>query len=420
MINSSVYLKMRVLGAVDTAPGKTKLERLQHVGNLTFIDEEGFPRKFTWRTIQTWLWNYTNRGMFSLQKKDRADKGTRRKVSPELLLDAIEQVLPSFHDPHPKKSHIYKACIERGLLQRERVAPNTFSRMVNDLELLKPDSDNKRRLAFSKQFANQMWQADTMFGPYISTGNSGKSQAKLIAFIDDASRVICHGEFFLCETSETLLNAFRAAIYKRGLPEQLYVDNGAIYTCKEIMLTCARLGIILSHAPVRDGAAKGKIERFFRTVREDFLARTLDLSSLHALNKAFIIWVEDEYNSRTHSTIQMKPIDRFGIDLKRIRFMPLSDAAEEIFFIEEDRSVRADNTFFLKNIRFESSSDLANRKIQVRFNRRVFDPNKVIIYYKQQRLGPARPVDFVANDRPPRPVATPDTSSNTNTATQND
>lgn len=192
MINSSVYLKMRVLGAVDTAPGKTKLQRLQHVGNLTFIDEEGFPRKFTWRTIQTWLWNYTNRGMFSLQKKDRTDKGTRRKVSPELLLEAIEQVLPSFHDPHPKKAQIYKACIERGLLQRERVAPNTFSRMVNELELLKPDSDNKRRLAFSKQFANQMWQADTMFGPYISTGNGGKSQAKLIAFIDDASRVICH------------------------------------------------------------------------------------------------------------------------------------------------------------------------------------------------------------------------------------
>ena len=195
------------------------------------------------------------------------------------------------------------------------------------------------------------------------------------------------GEFYFNETSDTLLNAFRSAVYKRGLPEQLYVDNGAIYTCKEIVLTCARLGIILSHAPVRDGAAKGKIERFFRTVREDFLSRNLDLSSLETLNKSFIVWVEDEYNSRTHSTIQMKPIDRFGLDLKRIKFMPLSDASEEIFFVEEVRSVRADNTFFLRNIRFESPSDLANRKIQVRFNRKLFDPNKVVIYYKQQRLG---------------------------------
>ena len=419
MINSSVYLKMRVLGAVDTAPGKTKEDRLKHVETLTFVDELGIPRRFTWRTIQTWLWNYTNLGVFSLQKKDRTDKGIRRKVSPELLLEAIEQVLPSFHVPHPKKAHIYKACIERGLLQREKVAPNTFSRMVNELELLKPDSDNKRRLAFSKQFANQMWQADTMFGPYIEQSKGIKLQAKLIAFIDDASRVICHGEFYFNETSDTLLNAFRSAVYKRGLPEQLYVDNGAIYTCKEIVLTCARLGIILSHAPVRDGAAKGKIERFFRTVREDFLSRNLDLSSLETLNKSFIVWVEDEYNSRTHSTIQMKPIDRFGLDLKRIKFMPLSDASEEIFFVEEVRSVRADNTFFLRNIRFESPSDLANRKIQVRFNRKLFDPNKVVIYYKQQRLGLARPVDFVANDRPPKPDATPGTSTDSNITTQN-
>jgi hypothetical protein len=69
--------------------------------------------------------------------------------------------------------------------------------MVTELELLKPESDNKRRLAFSKQFANQMWQADTMFGPYIATASGTKAQAKLIAFIDDASRVICHGEFYL-------------------------------------------------------------------------------------------------------------------------------------------------------------------------------------------------------------------------------
>jgi putative transposase len=419
MINSSVYLRMRVLGAVDTAPGKTKEERLKHVQSLTFIDELGVPRQFTWRTIQTWLWNYTNLGMCSLQKKDRADKGKHRKVSPELLVEAIEQVLPSFHDPHPKKAHIYKACIEQGLLQREKVAPNTFSRMVTELELLKPESDNKRRLAFSKQFANQMWQADTMFGPYIEQPSGSKTQAKLIAFIDDASRVICHGEFYLAENSDTLLNAFRTAIYKRGLPEQLYVDNGAIYCCKEIMLTCARLGIILSHAPVRDGAAKGKVERFFRTVREDFLARNLDLSSLETLNKAFIIWVEDEYNSRVHSTLQMKPIDRFGLDLKRVKFMPISDSSEEIFFVEEDRSVKADNTFPLKNIRFEAPADLANRKIQVRFNRKHFDPNHVIIYYKQQRIGSARPVDFVANDRPPKPLASPGTTPDSTLSTPN-
>jgi transposase InsO family protein len=390
---------MRVLGAVDTAPGRTKEDRLKHVAGMTFTDEDGISRQFTWRSIQTWHWCYTKLGFMSLQNKKRSDRGKLRKVRPEELLEAIQQVLPEFRDKHPKKSHIYKVCIERGLLRREKVAPNTFSRLVNELELLKPDSEIKRRQAFSKQFANQMWQVDTMFGPHVQG-----TQTKLIAFIDDASRVICHGEFFFQESTETFLSAFRSALYKRGVPEQIYADNGAIYTCKELMLVCSRLAIILSHAPVRDGAAKGKIERFFRNVREDFLARNLDLSSLDKLNKAFTAWVEDEYNCHMHSVIQMKPIDRFGLDLKRIRFLPICDANDELFFVEEERSVRADNTFPLKKIRFETPAVLANRKIQVRFDRKNFDPARVIVYYKGQRIGTAKPVDFVANDRPPRQI----------------
>jgi len=401
----SPYLKMRVIGAIEFAAGSTIRQRCQDVAGMSFVDEEGQPHTFTWRTVETWYSRYRAHGITSMHNKPRSDKGKTRKVSAEQLQEAIDQVRDSFRDTHPKKLHIYQACIERGLIRQETVSKTSFYRLVNGLELLKPDSDNKRRLAFSKQYANQMWQADTMFGPYISNVNGGKTQAKLIAFIDDASRVVCHGEFFLSETSDTLLNALRSALYKRGLPEQLYVDNGAIYSCKEIVLTCARLGIILSHTPVRDGAAKGKVERLFRTVREQFLSRNLDLSSLETLNKAFTLWVEDEYNSRTHSTLQMKPIDRFGLDLNRIRFLAISEATDEMFFVEECRSVRTDNTFPLKNIRFETPANLANRKIQVRFNRKNFDPNKVIVYYKDQRIGPARPVDFIANDRPPKPAA---------------
>jgi putative transposase len=397
-----MYLKMRILGAVDTAPGKTKQQRLQHVAGMTFIDEDGSPRRFTWRSIQTWLWCYTKLGHLSLKSKQRSDKGQLRKVSREQLAEAIDQALPLFRDQHPKKAHIYRACIEHGFLRPENIAINTFSRLVDELELLKPDSDARRRLAFSKQFANQMWQVDTMYGPYLQ----GK-QTKLIAFIDDASRVVCHGEFFFQESSDTFLSAFQAALYKRGLPEQLYADNGAIYTCKELMLVCARLAIILSHAPVRDGAAKGKIERFFRTVREQFLSRNLDLSSLAALNQAFIAWVEDEYNCRVHSSLQMKPIDRFGLDLNRIRFLPVCEANNELFFVQEDRLVRADNTFSLKNIRFEAPADLRSRRIQVRYDRKHFGANMAVVYFKNQRIGPARPVDFLANDRAPSAAGRP-------------
>src|SRR5690606_38663718 len=115
------------------------------------------------------------------------------------------------------------------------------------------------------------WQADTLFGPYV-TNNTTKTQVKLIAFIDDASRVLCHGEFFFADNIPNLITAFQTAIYKRGIPEQLYVDNGSNYASIEISNICVRIGTLLCHTPVRDGAAKGKIERFFRTVRDQFLA----------------------------------------------------------------------------------------------------------------------------------------------------
>lgn len=150
---------------------------------------------------------------------------------------------------------------------------------------------------------------------------------------------------------------------------------------------------------MRDGAPKGKVERFFRTVRVSFLSRALDLSSLDALNRAFIDWVEDEYNAREHSSLNMRPIDRFGLDLGRIRFLPPSSVNDELFFVEQDRMVLADNTFSLKNTRFEAPRDLRNRKVQVRFDRVRFD--RAIVYYKGERMGEARPVDLIANDRKP-------------------
>lgn len=243
-----------------------------------------------------------------------------------------------------------------------------------------------------------------MVGPYVRNGQ-GHTQARLIAFIDDASRVCCHGEFFLADNTENLIRAFRTALYKRGVPEAMYVDNGSNYTAKEITQVCARMGCLLCHAPVRDGAAKGKVERFFRTVRENFLCRTLDLSSVDALNQAFFRWVEDEYHMRTHSVLKMKPIDRFGLDLQRVRFLPPSDVNDELFFVEEERGVLADNTFSLKTLRFEAPRDLRNRKVEVRYDRRRFtkeSPTRVVVYYKGDRMGEASLVDLVANDRKPK------------------
>ena len=393
----SVYLKLRVLGAIDSMVGSSIKSRIKKVSELTFHDEDGVPHVFTWRTIQTWLSMYKRHGVQVLLIRPRVDKGKHRKLSVEQIAEAIEAVLPEFRETRYNKMMIYRQCIERGVLSKSECSQTSFFRLVREYDLLTPaaNTENKRRLAFSKQYANEMWQLDTMFGPYVTNGKTS-TQSKLIAFIDDASRVIPHGEFFFSENTDNLITALRSALYKRGIPQTLYVDNGAVYTSMEINQICARLGIVLCHTPVRDGAAKGKIERFFRTCRDQFLLRKLDLSGLETLNKQFHGWVEGEYNSAIHSTLKMKPIDRFGMDLSRIRFLDPMDANDELFYFEQERIVRKDNTFSILSTRYEAPRDLADKHIQVRFNRAKAD--RIIVFYKGERMGQATKLDFLAND----------------------
>lgn len=403
MKRPSTYLKMRVLGAIDFAPGDSIQQRIKTLSGRTFQDEDGTAHRFTWRTIQTWLTRYQKHGLTELQVAPRRDAGRARKVSPEQLLEAIETVKPLFRDKRLRPRLLYKACVEKGVLRREEVSQTSFYRLVKSFDLLAgQETENKKRLAFAKAHANDMWQADTLCGPALRV--AGKAVAtRLIAFLDDASRVVAHGQFFAAENVDTLLQSFRAALYKRGIPQQLYVDNGSVYASREMALVCTRLGILLSHTPVRDGAAKGKVERFFRTVRESFLSRQLDLSSLDVLNRQFIEWLETDYNGARHGTLGMKPIDRFGLDLKRIRFLPPDPANDELFFLEEDRGVGKTNTFQLRKRLWEAPVDLRGRKIQVRFDRLHFDAGRVVVYFKNERIGLATPLDVIANDRPPRP-----------------
>src|SRR5208282_2846220 len=166
MKQPSVYLKMRVLGAVDTVLGRTRHERIHIVAAMNFLDEEGNPRRVTWRTIQTWFYRYKNHGITGMTHHERKDKGQVRKATPEELLEALNAAKPHFHDQRTNKRALYRFCIEKGLLQRERIAQTTFYRFINEYQLLAPDVEdqNKKRLAFSMKHANQLWQADTMVG----------------------------------------------------------------------------------------------------------------------------------------------------------------------------------------------------------------------------------------------------------------
>jgi hypothetical protein len=236
MRNPTPYLKMRVLGAIDMAEGNSIQARIQAVSQMTFTDEDGHPRQFTWRTIQTWFSRYQKHGVTGMENQPRSDKGKVRKVTLEDVLDALRKVQPKVHGKTPTLALLYRLCIEAGLLTRAQIAPNTFRRVVKQYELLKPEDDcvNQHRLAFAKAHANEMWQADTLYGPHVHI-NGSPVQTRLIAFIDDASRVCCHGQFFPAENVDTLIESLRAAFYKRGVPHALHVDNGSIYSAKEIL-----------------------------------------------------------------------------------------------------------------------------------------------------------------------------------------
>ena len=179
------------------------------------------------------------------------------------------------------------------------------------------------------------------------------------------------------------------------------MDNGSIYSSKEILQICARVGCLLHHTPVRDGAAKGKIERFFRTVRDQFLARDLDLSSLEALNRQFTQWVEEQYNAQVHSILGMSPLDRYALDRKCGSLPPRpTRPTTSCSLSSEERHVRADNTFAFKSPPlFEAlPAPAGSNDPCIRFQR-PRPVERVIVYYKGERMGEARLLDAVANDR---------------------
>jgi len=396
----SPYIKMKVIGALEFADGDTMRERCIAVSQRIFKDEEGKPYQFTWRTIQSWWYHYRQHG--ATEPKKRVDTLKPRKITPEELLQAIEKVLPYFNQKRLSPTAVYRKCIETGALKSSQIAANTFRRHVKRFDLLKPDGEvsSKRRLAFAKAFTNDMWQCDTLHGPTLNLGGK-KQKVFLICFIDDASRVVTHGEFYFSDNTPSLIDCFQKALFKRGVPRAMYVDNGSNYASTELSQACSRIGTVLIHTPVRDGAAKGKIERFFKTVRDQFLIRNLsEIRSLIQLNEAFREWVEETYHKRVHSTLEMKPIDRFGMNLDKVQWLQPSAFNREIFYKEETRSVRADNTFQHHNIRYEPPCHLARTKIQIRFDRHnsTYAP---VVYQDDIRLGEATPLNFIDNDRRP-------------------
>lgn len=399
-------LKLRVLAALDYAPGNSLRERIKSVSGRTFRDERtGHDYRFTWRTIETWCYRFKKHGITTMDKKTRSDKNTYRKVQLNELSEALHDILPTLRFNKTgviPKIALYRKLLEKNYFARSQLSSTAFYRMLRENDLLNTEQTQKLRQSFAMQYANELWQADTMHGPSIKQPDGRWRKTFLIAFIDDASRLIAHAEFFYADNTDNMIDAFRSALFKRGKPQRLYFDNGSNYTSKEILQACVRLDIHLSHAPIRDGAAKGKIERFFRGFRDRFLTAHLDFVSLEDLNDKTGHWIENEYNSQYHSGIQMRPLDRFNLDRERLQFLCDDEVTEEVFFVEETRKVSKTNVFSINRQKYECPVDLREKTIQVRYDRPRRD--RFIVYFNTQRMGEATLLDLHFNARHRSPL----------------
>jgi len=156
-----IEIRLKVLSAIDYAPGLSIRKRIQHVAQRSFTDEHtGVEYQFTWRTISTWLYRYKKHGVTSLDNKTRADKNAYRKIQPNELAEAINEILPTLSKNKTGtlvKSVVYRQLLERGFVQRSQLSQTSFYRMVKENDLLDTETTKKLRLSFSMQYANELW-----------------------------------------------------------------------------------------------------------------------------------------------------------------------------------------------------------------------------------------------------------------------
>ena len=256
------------------------------------------------------------------------------------------------------------------------------------------------RRAFEEEWANGMWQADTMYGPHVTMPDGTVGRAYLQMAIDDKSRMVVAARFVRSDSGANFLVLLKGAVATYGVPRKLYVDNGAAYSNAQLTGACGRIGCVLVHTRVRDGASKGKIERANRALRNELL-NNLDPSvrlTLQELNDLLAEWVLS-HNSRPHSAHGRAPAAVWAADAAEVPpRMPESEAwLDEAFTCREERRVHKDASVFVRRVRFEAPAQLIGTKAEVRWV--PGDLTRAWCVLPDGTLCEMRPTDRAANSR---------------------
>lgn len=359
---------------------------------------DGALRRFSHATLRSWLAAYRRGGLDALFPKTRSDKGSFRKLD-----DDTAETIARHRVQHRRLSVtlFHQVLHEDGVLpEGTRVCEATLRRFLKGRGLDHPLREGtKARAKYEMPHPNDLWIADFMHGPKVGA-SPGKRKAILCAIIDDHSRVIVGGRFAFSEDTADLLHPLRDAIATYGVPKRFYCDNGPAFSSQHLAEACARVGTALLHSEPFDAPSRGKIERFFRTVRLRFLPRLTDphLQSLEILQDRFEIWLRDDYHLRRHGGIGIKPLDRFLAGAEATLIQRLSALElDHAFMGRLVRLVRNDATVKLGGAFYEVPPEFIGHKVELRFP--VGRPEALTLYRDDQPVGPVQPVDVVDNAR---------------------
>jgi len=357
-------------------------EKLKRSYDIPFSTRNRLARS----TLEKWIGDYKKSGyrIEGLYPQERSDKGKTRALSNSLKL-AIKELK---RETPQLKGPALIACLRHKKLigADEHINFSTLYRYLRQEELTTINEDATDKRHFEALHPNEIWQSDVMHGPHVRHDGRSK-KAYLIAIIDDHSRFIIHAEFYLAETRENFLDCLKQAILKRGLPQRLYIDNGSCFKALHLEHVTAQLGIGISHSRPYIPQGRGKIERWFRYVRDHFIGPyQLNQRSdkLDLLNHHFNEWV-DEYNNRVHGTTKQTPYDRYQAGLECVR--PAPAHLIDYFRTIEFRRVKKDRTIRLLGTLLEAPVGLIDRQVELRFHPENL--SQVEIFFQNKSYGMA-------------------------------
>lgn len=367
----------------------------------------------TWKRMRQKLLGA--KGLKVLYRKQRKDKGVCRAESMIKILDEAKEL---------KKEQPYRSVpmiidmLERAgkIVPPGSVKRSTLRRQLQlcgyTTALLKGDQKTYRR--FERDSPGELYQADAADGIYLPDPKAPGSfwLCKLIAILDDSSRLCVGARFYENQQQFALDDCFQRAVLRHGLPVDMYVDRGNIFISGHFRRVCAELRVHLIKASVAYPEGKGKIERFNKTCKSAFypeaqlLVRQGKLKTLEELNEYLEAWVEQAYNRKPHSELNgQSPLEVWG----PVPIHPVTDPTMvwEAFLWRRSRTVEKDCCFPLEGVRFyvgDLAEQLARKKIEVAYDPR--DLSYTWVYHEGRKIGKvfpeARP-KWVTKKKPKHP-----------------